>query len=174
MKISPMYAQMLIKSHEEKIDILLSEEKNEAIITSFPDEDTTRTRRKYQYASIQHTIDTLEDNIITLKHALHQFNTTTTLPNQTITIDEAMMKIRYMKKKLKRIKAFRQIPIITRSSNHGKPEYSRLNYDEKDLSEDYKTTEKTLIAYTLGIEQLYIQRQLDVNITMEQITSVLD
>ena len=69
MQISPAYASKLIRQKNEQIRLLLAQEKELSTTTACLDEDVTKLRGQYNFSTFQEKVETLNREVVALKHA---------------------------------------------------------------------------------------------------------
>ncbi len=131
MKFTSASASKMIKTLEDKKSYLLQRESNDSTYVLAADEK--QEIPDYDFRKYNVEIDALDEKIQTLKHALNVFNTVTVLPIG-ITIDQALVEMAQLNKKLPRLDMMRKAKNKTRLSgyNAGRrdvAEYQFLNYD---------------------------------------------
>ncbi|MBQ1482316.1 MAG: hypothetical protein IIZ28_01965 [Erysipelotrichaceae bacterium] len=140
MKFTSASASKMIKTLEDKKSYLLQRESNDSTYVLAADEK--QEIPDYDFRKYNVEIDALDEKIQTLKHALNVFNTVTVLPIG-ITIDQALVEMAQLNKKLPRLDMMRKAKNKTRLSgyNAGRrdvAEYQFLNYDPNVVEEVYE------------------------------------
>lgn len=172
MQISPAYASKLIKQKNEQIRLLLAQEKETATTTACADEDVGYLRVVYNFGVTQGELDSLNDEIVKLKHAINVFNTTTVLPGLGYTIDAALVRMKMLSEKKERLGAMKRVQPTTRLPSMGygkaKPEYRYRNYEAKDVEREYRKAEKELTDIQIALDKANLESRIDVDVSDEQ------
>ena len=156
MKYTSAQANKLLKKLNDEYDLLLAEEAESSTFLAAMGEDPESVRPEYDYTETQKTLEKLGNRVIKLKHAINLFNTTHTLPGFELTVDEALVYIPQLSKKLAEMKA--RLP----KSRENQEYYSRtsiidyryINYDRKMVKDDYDRAFDELSALQSALDTL--------------------
>lgn len=167
MEISPAYASKLIKKKNEEIRSLLAEEQKTSTTTACVGEDVEALRHAYNFAETQKKIETLQDDILNLKHAINEFNVSTVLPGFNFTIDVALVKMKMLSDRKTRLSYMKQVQPVSRSSGAyiKQPEYTYRNFDVDEVLREFSSTELELTNLQLAIDKANLGSALNVNIS---------
>ncbi len=103
MKYTSAQANKLLKKLNDEYDLLLAEEAESSTFLAAMGEDPESVRPEYDYIETQKSLEELGNRIIKLKHAINLFNTSHTLPGFELTVDEALVYIPQLSKKVKKL-----------------------------------------------------------------------
>lgn len=140
MKMTSAQANKLLSKLKDDLVYIMTKESQSRVFNAAVGEDVEAVRPEYSYVTTQAAIDTLEKKIRKVKHAINVFNTTTVLPEQGITIDEALILIPQLTKKRNKFNEMKSRLPRTRVNNfHGSNiiDYEIVNYNISQVEEDY-------------------------------------
>lgn len=160
MLISPAYASKLIRQKNEQIRLLLAQEKEMSTTTACLDEDVTELRSQYDFSSFQEKVETLNCEIVALKHAINMFNISTVLPELGYTIDAALVRMKILSDQKMRLAAMKRVQPITRISggySNKQPEYVYRNYNSADVERAYEAVESELTNIQLALDKANLE-----------------
>lgn len=152
MIITPDGAQKLIRSLEEERKQLVEKMKELSVFTVAVSEgDPDELRPDFNFTRTVAEINEIDKKIIKIKHARNIFNTKTSLPDETMTLDEALILMSmlnnnylyYVELGNKQTKTRRTTPVF-----RNEIEYSYTNYD----IEEAKKTGKDMYERMLEIQ----------------------
>ena len=111
----------------------------------------------YDYREIVERIDELDETIRRIRHALHLFNAQTVIPDEGITVDEALIKLAQMNSNLRRLERLREVEPKTRLESgmfggKGMIEYQYANFDTKEAFADYEELYRRISDLQLGLD----------------------
>lgn len=156
MKYTSASANKMIRFLEDRKNYLLQQESNDSRYVLAEDEKAERP--PYAFNDYNAQIDELDEKIRKLKHALNVFNTTTVLP-VGISIDEALVEMAQLNKKLPRLDLMRKAKKKTRlsgaySSRRDIAEYEYLNYEPKDVDAIYERDLNRVQTLQLALDKV--------------------
>ena len=167
MLLTSASANKMIKFLEDQKNYLLSCETNERTYVLAVDE--AKDIPDYDFNETNNKIDKIDFKIRTLKHALNSFNSTTLL-SIGITIDEALVEMAQLNKKLPRLDRMRKATAKTRvmgynSSRRDIAEYEYLNYNIKDVDKVYEDNMRRVqdIQLALDLVNQTVEFEVDIN-----------
>lgn len=135
---------------------LLSQEYMAKEFSACMGEDVESVRPAYNYAATQAELAAMEERIRRLKHALNVFNTTTVVPDFSMTVDEMLVYLPQLtarKNKLARMKAV--LPKTRAGTPVGNyPDYRYANYDIEAVTAEYDGVAKELAAAQSALDLL--------------------
>lgn len=140
MKMTSAQANKLLNRLKDDLNYLLTKEAQSRVFNAAVGEDIEDVRPEYSYINTQAAIDALEKKIRKVKHAINMFNTTTKLPEQGITIDEALILIPQLTKKRNKLNEMKSRLPRTRVNNFRGSniiDYEIVNYNISQVEEDY-------------------------------------
>lgn len=165
--MSPAYANKLIRQKMEEVRELISIEHQTATTTACLDEDTDELRNVYDFKATQKKIDTLNGDIIKIKHAINLFNTSYVLPNLGFTIDVALVMMKMLSEKktrMAKMKAVREVSRTGGSFGNSQPEYTYRNYSEEDAVAEYNKTTEALTKIQLALDEANLLAIIEVDL----------
>lgn len=92
-------AKILKKLNEELSSVMRKEEQSKDFLAAMG-EDPETVRPKYDYEDTSKKIDEIETKIRLLKHSINVFNTTTMVPEINMTVDQALIYIPQLTKRM--------------------------------------------------------------------------
>ena len=133
-------AKFIKRLENEKSRLVAIERENSTYVLAQGEESEPPA---YDYAAIVERVDELDDVIRGVRHALHAFNAHTLIPEEGITVDEALIQLAQMNGKLRRLEQLRSIEPKKRLTggyfgNKGMIEYKYANFDVKQALVDYE------------------------------------
>ena len=169
MKYTSAQANKLLKKLNDEYDLLLAEEAESSTFLAAMGEDPESVRPEYDYLETQKSLEELGSRIIKLKHAINLFNTTHTLPGFELTVDEALVYIPQLSKKVKKLAEMKaRLP----KSRENQEYYSRTsiidyrytNYDRKTVKKDYDRAFDKLSALQTALDTLNNSVTLEIDL----------
>ena len=148
-------AAKLIKRLENEKDRLVSIElKKSTYVLAQGEECDPPT---YDYRETVERIDELDRTIRRVRHALHLFNAQTVIPEEDITVDEALIQLAQMNGKLRRLERLREIEPKMRLDSgmfggKGMIEYRYANFDTKEAFADYEALYRRISDLQLRLD----------------------
>ena len=92
MKLTPDGAQKLIHSLEEERKQLVDQiNKLSTFVVAVSEGDPEELRPEFDFSAVVDAIRSIDDRVRKIKHARNVFNTTTRLPEENLTVDEALV-----------------------------------------------------------------------------------
>lgn len=158
MKTTSAYANKMIKQLLEEKDYWLEQEKNSSIYTVSVGE--TPVIPEYDYQTISNNIATIDEKVMTIKHAINLSNTTSVIEveGKMLSVDNILVKMAQRNNR-KRILDFmrKQLPKkrITDSfySRNSAPEYQYINYDLEAVKADYEKTDLEIMQMQIALDK---------------------
>ena len=165
MQISPAYASKLIRQKNEQIRQLLAQEKEMSTTTACLDEDVTELRSQYDFQTFQEKVETLNREVVALKHAINLFNVSTVLPGLGYTIDAALVRMKILSDQKTRFAAMKRVQPVSRIGGYGnkQPEYIYRNYEATDVECAYETVESELTNIQFALDKANLESVITVN-----------
>ena len=142
MKITPDGAQKLIHSLEEERKQLVERiNKLSTFVVAVSEGNPEELRPEFDFTGTVREIDCIDEKIRKIKHSRNIFNTTTLLPEETITLDEALVLMSMLNKNYAYFVKLgnRQAKERQSSTFDNKIEYSYTNYDIQEAKNYGKT-----------------------------------
>lgn len=167
MKMTSAQANKLLNKLKDDLAYILTKEAQSRVFNAAVGEDIEDVRPEYSYINMQAAIDALEKKIRKVKHAINMFNTTTKLPEQGITIDEALILIPQLTKKRNKLNEMKSRLPRTRVNNfHGSNiiDYEIVNYSISQVEEDYDVVVEELAALQTALDEVNNSETLDITL----------
>ena len=136
MKITPDGAQKLIRSLEEERKQLVEKiNKLSTFVVAVSEGNPEELRPEFDFTGTVREIDCIDEKIRKIKHSRNIFNTTTLLPEETITLDEALVLMSMLNKNYTYFVKLGNRQAKERQSNtfDNKIEYVYTNYDIQEV-----------------------------------------
>lgn len=146
--------KMLRKLEDDKNYILEIENKSSTYIVTEGVKNTPVPEYNYEKSILK--LDEIDCKVVTIKHALNQFNCTTKLPESNLTIDQALIKMAQLTKKKRRLDIMRKrLPKARKNDRYGNThvvEYEYINYDLDKVNADYENVIEQIATLQMGID----------------------
>lgn len=155
MKVTSAQANKLLNKLRDDLAYITTKEAQSRVFNAAVGEDTEAVRPRYDYDKTQATIDELDAKVRKVKHAINVFNTTTIIPEQGITIDEALVLIPQLTRKKSKLNDMKSRLPRTRVNNfRGSSiiDYEIVNYDISAVEEDYDAVVEQLSALQTALD----------------------
>lgn len=168
MKYTSAKANKLLKKLNEEYNSLISEEEQSSTFLAAMGEDIESVRPEYDYEKTQAALENLEIRIIKLKHAINLFNISHKLPSFELTVDEALIYIPQLSKKVKKLAVMKaKLPKSREEKEYyGRSsiiDYRYINYDRKTVSRDYEKASDELSAIQTELDTLNNSEVLEID-----------
>jgi hypothetical protein len=142
MKITSAQAAKMIRQLNDELSAVQSKEEMSKSFLASLGEDVESVRPKYDYETTQELIITLETRIRKLKHAINVFNSTQIIPEYGFTIDEMLVYLPQITKRLSKLSQMKNVMPKAREksylhSNSTIIDYRYANYDIEKVTQDY-------------------------------------
>lgn len=142
MKMTSAQAAKTLRQLNDELDTLRIREANSKSFLAALGEDPETVRPDYDYAASQEAQEALELKIRKLKHSLNVFNSTCVIPEFGITIDEMLIYLPQLSRRLSKLSAMKDVlPKARESSGYSRGnaviDYRYANYDTEAVSRDY-------------------------------------
>ena len=138
-------AKYIKRMENEKSRLVSIEQKNATYILAQGEEGEPPA---YDYDEIVSRIDELDEAILIVRHALHAFNAQTVIPEEGVTVDEALIVLAQMNSKLRRLERLRSVEPKKRLSSG----YEYANFDVKKAFADYEELYKRIANLQLRLD----------------------
>ncbi len=144
----------LRRLQDEKDRLLRSEQEVSTFVLA---EGETAEPPAYDYGAVRERVAQLDAEARAIRHALHRFNMRTTLPDQGITIDEALILLAQLSGRKDRLNALASRQPKERLSDRylggsGQIEYRYANYDPAQAEADYRAVSDEISALQLALD----------------------
>lgn len=150
-------ASKLLKKLLEQKSILLNEERRSSVFNAALGEDVESVRPEYDYAATQAALDKLNEKIRLLKHVVNCFNTTQTVGDTGMTIDQVLIRIPQLTELRERLDTMQSRLPKQRSSVGGIGtntviDYKYANYSVDRAKEDFAAVSDELRALQTALD----------------------
>lgn len=144
----------LRRLQDEKDRLLRSEQEVSTFVLA---EGETAEPPAYDYGAVRERVAQLDAEARAIRHALHRFNMHTTLPDQGITIDEALILLAQLSGRKDRLNALASRQPKERLSDRylggsGQIEYRYANYNPAQAEADYRAVSDEISALQLALD----------------------
>lgn len=135
-------ANKYLRKLQDEKDRLLSNEREVSTYVLCEGEESDPP--KYDYFETRKRIDEIDAQTLAIRHALHEFNMQTVLPQSKKSIDEALIYLAQLSAKKSRVSSLASHLPKERmrerlfGSNNGSIEYRYANYDVAEAESDYQ------------------------------------
>lgn len=168
-KMTSAQAAKELKRLNELHTALLDKEQKSAVFTAAIQEDIDLARPEYSYSEMQAELQSIEKQIISLKHSINQFNISYVIPGFDMTIDQMLVYIPQLtarKRKLERMAARLPKERVNNSFSHSSNfiEYIHSNYDVTAAKKDLDETSALLAEAQMALDLANTTVEFDVEI----------
>lgn len=151
MLLTSSKANKLLSKLTLELNTILRQEDNARYFTAAIEEDIESIRPEYDYAETRKKQAEIEQKIRALKHAINVFNSTQVIPEFDMTIDEMLVYLPQLNRRLSRLSGMSDVlPKERLNTSKNFIEYRYANYDvklaEKDYNEIYSEIQKAQLA----------------------------
>ena len=167
MKMTSAQANKLLSKLKDDLVYIMTKESQSRVFNAAVGEDVEAVRPEYSYINTQATIDALNTKIRKVKHAINVFNTTTKLPEQGITIDEALILIPQLTKKRNKLNEMKSRLPRTRVNNFRGSniiDYEIVNYNISQVEEDYDAVVEELSELQTALDTVNNTETFDITL----------
>lgn len=164
-------AKLLRKLNEEKYQLESMEEKK-SLFNAALGEDVESVRPEYNYAEFQEKLNSVEEKIRIVKHAINLFNVSQVVPGFDITIDQMLVFIPQLsarKRKLSEM-SIRLPKQRTSMSGYGGNssviDYCYANYNIEQVEKDFQDISNLLAKAQTELDILNNTKKMEINIEL--------
>lgn len=148
-------ANKKLRNLEDEKQYILSMERNAS--TYIETEGVEPIKPEYDYIDTADRIDEIDNEVLTIKHAINLFNSTTEIPLLGITIDQALVRMAQLNQRKKTLDAMRKRLPKTRKddpySGNRLVEYVCANYDIDFVKKEYDMISDEIIKLQMEIDR---------------------
>lgn len=142
MKITSSQAAKLLRQLNDELNTLQVREENSKSFLASLGEDVESVRPAYDYDQMQKDQNAIEQKIRKLKHAINVFNSTTVIQEYGITIDEMLVYLPQLSRRLFKLTLMKDaLPKVRENAGMGRGgnivDYRYANYDIEQVNKDY-------------------------------------
>ncbi len=154
MQMTSAGANKWLKNLEDEKEYLLSmEEAGKEYIVA---ENEEAIIPDYDYEKTSGRIMEIDAKIRKIKHCINCFNTTAVLPDLNMTIDEALVKMAQLNRRLAKLdemrKKLRKSRRVDPYARNNLIEYVAINYDLDKVNEDYRQLKEEVMNIQLALD----------------------
>ena len=157
---------------DEQTSILEKEANSMVYMSTMADEE--KVRPEYDFIATQKKLNGIMEMILTIKHAINDFNVNTVIPCG-YSIDQALVAMTILNKQKSKLEKMRKRQEITkRTSYGGEDAYEFANFDRADAEDEYRRVSKKLMEIQSEINTVNITKTFDVyGINEEDISGLI-
>lgn len=165
MLITSKEANKLLKKCYDELEIIRIKENQSLYFIAAAGEVIESVRPEYDFESTQRKIESINANVIHIKHQLNKFNTSTTLENVNLTIDEVLIllpQLNELKSKYERM--LKHLPKNRRMSSGTLIEYEYANYDLKAVEFSYNRVINEINTLQLELDKVNSTARFEIDL----------
>ncbi len=156
-KVTSAEASKLLRKLLEEKETVLAEDAQSRTFCAAMGEDVESVRPAYSYADTQKALETLDCKIRILKHAINCFNTTHTVGDTGMTIDQILVYIPQLTQMRSRLYSMQRCLPKQRAAavgvgNNAVIDYRYANYSVERAKEDYTKVSDELRNIQLALD----------------------
>lgn len=169
MKVTSAQASKILKKLNEQHSALLSHEEYTRTFNAATGEDPETLRPEYDFASVQEELAELEQKIRKVKHALNVFNSTQEVPGYGFTIDEMLVYLPQLTKRVAKLSYMKQmLPKSRAAASYGDSrniiDYIYTNYDIKQAEKAYNDAADELAKAQNALDYVNVTAEFEIDI----------
>ena len=160
MKYTSAEANKLLKRLMDEEYALIQQESMRYTFIAATVENIEDVRPVYDFAATQKKIDEYDAAIREVKHAINRFNTTTTVPEFDMKIDEMLVYLPQLKRQKDKLATmFKRLPKNRKGHGYGEKasnfiEYEYANYDIEAAKKLYEEVSDRLVKAQLWLDKV--------------------
>jgi DNA repair ATPase RecN len=165
MLITSKEANKLLKKCYDELEITRIKENQSLYFIAAAGEVIESVRPEYDFESTQRKIEAINSNVLHIKHRLNKFNTSTTLENSNLTIDEVLVllpQLNELKNKYERM--LKHLPKNRRVSSGTFIEYEYANYDLKAVETSYNNITRDINGLQLELDKVNSTARFEIDL----------
>lgn len=159
MKMTSAYANKKLKKLSEDKEFWLQKEIEGCTYVASIDEEPVVP--EYDYAAVAAEIDTIDEQIVKIKHAININNATNLIlvGDKEMTVDEILVRMAQLNRRKARLDAMRKRDPKTRkgsnfySSRNSVPEYEYINYDLALVKSEYERIDEEIGTMQIALDK---------------------
>ena len=155
MNLTSAEAAKLLRGLNDEYNTLCVAERNSKEFNAAVGEDVEELRPAYDYTATQKRLEEIDTKIRKLKHAINLFNVTTEVPGFGMTIDQVLVYIPQLSKKINKLYSMMNVlPKRRCQSAHYNNiiDYTYANYDVAQAKADYEEANNTLAKLQTALD----------------------
>lgn len=169
MKMTSAQAAKLLRQLNEELRTLQKRENNTRSFCASLGEDVESVRPEYDYGAMQEAQNQVEAKIRHLKHALNCFNASTVIPEFNMTIDEMLIYLPQLTRRMEKLSAMKDVLPKARENTFSRSsssviDYRYANYDIAMVSADHSAVMEELSRAQTALD--YINNTVEMEIEL--------
>ena len=162
MRVTSQEANKILKQVQEEIVSEMVKENNNCEFSAATIEDKEELRPSYDFRETQSKLAILEEKVRKIKHAINVFNCSTEVVDG-MTIDQALVFLPQLTQKKNKLTKMRHKKERTQyPPNGGIINYGYINYNPKDVEEEYNYTCDMLARIQNELNKVNITIKFDI------------
>ena len=154
MKITSAEAKKMIERLEDSKAKLQEMEQNNKVFNAAVGEDVEKLRPDYSFKDVQKEIDSLDREIMRVKHCLNEFNASTEVLND-LTIDQVLIRLPQLQARKRKYDIMRKYPAKRRAGITGSViDYVYTNYIPEEADAEYRKVDEEITDLQLALDQI--------------------
>ena len=151
-----------IKTLESRKCLLLSEERNNSVVTYSNAADKIETG--YNFMESRKQLDNIDFEIRKLKHLVNVVNTTTVIPEYNLTIDECIIFLAQLNNELRILDSMRQKKSVVRKSCMGSNiiEFTETCYNVEECKDLFDKVNAEIQKLQMCIDRINLTEMIEV------------
>ena len=171
MRLTSAEANKLLRKMEEQTRNILVNEKKASIFHVASGENAEELRPDYDFAETQKTLNTLQENIRKVKHAINLFNTSQELPGfPGLTIDQALVYLPQLtasKERLQTMAAHLPKERVPDMGYSNIIDYEVINYEREAAEKAFNEAADLLSRMQLALDEVNSTVRMEVDVRMD-------
>ena len=172
MKYTSAEANKLLNGIQGRISDITRKEDLAASFRVASGEDVESLRPQYDFAATQKELESLEEKVRIVKHAINTFNLTHTLPGfDGLTIDQALVLIPQVRGRINKLRSMSGVlpkqRIIDRYNSANYVDYLVSNYDIEEAEQAYVEAKELLASLHLALDAVNTTETMEIDIVLE-------
>ena len=170
MKYTSSEANKLLKSLEARIEDVKGREVKSRSFHAASTEDPEALRPKYNFRETQEQLDSLEQDVRTVKHAINTFNLTHTLAGfEGMTIDQALVYLPQLSARVRKLQSMAAALPRERVESFRSTiiDYVIANYDIADVEKSYHVEQEKLNALQIALDTANSSEVMEIDINLD-------
>ena len=155
MKMTSAEANKVLRQLNDEYNTICMAERNSKEFNAAVGEDVEELRPAYDYTETQKKLDELDEKIRKLKHTINLFNATTEVGDLGMTIDQVLIYIPQLSKKVNKLYGMMNVLPKRRCASNSYNniiDYTYANYDVEQAKADYVKLNDTLARVQTALD----------------------
>lgn len=158
-KMTSAFANKIIRQLQEEKRLLVVNENEGATYIATNEEEAVIP--DYNYSDTSKMVEEIDEKICRIKHAINLSNSVNTIDvnGKEMTIDTVLVKMAQLNSRKETLDELRKNQAVVRISNVYRgsgaytPEYMYINYDLREVKEDYKRLSNRIMEMQLALDR---------------------